>query len=65
MVSALVAYPAEHGVSGIMTFMVNQQGVVYERDLGPKTAEGAGRWQNMILKKTWEKVQQASTATGR
>jgi hypothetical protein len=32
----LLAYPAEYGVSGIMTFMVNQQGVVYEKDLGPK-----------------------------
>ena len=32
----LLAYPAEFGVSGIMTFMVNQQGVVYEKDLGPK-----------------------------
>ena len=34
---ALVAWPAEYGVSGIKTFMVNQDGVVYEKDLGPKT----------------------------
>ncbi len=35
----LLAYPAVYGVSGIMTFVVNQQGVVYEKDLGPGTEE--------------------------
>ena len=34
---ALVAWPIEYGVSGIMTFIVNQDGVVYEKDLGPQT----------------------------
>jgi hypothetical protein len=34
---ALVAYPAEWGNSGIMTFLVNQDGTVYEKNLGPKT----------------------------
>jgi hypothetical protein len=34
---ALVAWPAQHGDSGIMTFIVNQQGRVYQKDLGPKT----------------------------
>jgi hypothetical protein len=33
----LVAWPADYGNSGIMTFIVNQQGRVYQRDLGPKT----------------------------
>lgn len=33
----LVAWPADYGNSGIMTFMVNQQGRVYQQDLGPKT----------------------------
>lgn len=36
---ALVAWPAEYGESGIMTFLVNQQGRVYQRDLGDKTAK--------------------------
>jgi hypothetical protein len=36
---ALVAYPDEWGKSGIMTFIVNQQGRVYERNLGPNTAK--------------------------
>ncbi len=34
----LVAWPAEHGESGVMTFIVNQQGQVYQRDLGKNTA---------------------------
>ncbi len=33
----MVAYPASYGVSGIMTFLVNHDGVVYEVDLGPET----------------------------
>ncbi len=36
---ALVAYPYEWGKSGVMTFIVNQQGRVYERNLGPDTAK--------------------------
>jgi hypothetical protein len=39
---ALVAYPAEYGNSGIMTFIVNHDGVVHEADLGPDTAKLAG-----------------------
>jgi len=35
---ALIAFPAAYGVSGVMTFFVNQRGVVYEKDLGPDTA---------------------------
>ncbi len=36
---ALVAFPAEFGSSGVMTFIVNQNGVVYQKNLGPRTAE--------------------------
>jgi hypothetical protein len=35
---ALVAWPADYGESGVMTFLVNQQGTVYQKDLGAKTA---------------------------
>ena len=38
---ALLAYPAQHGNSGVMTFIVNQRGRVYEKDLGAKTAQRA------------------------
>jgi hypothetical protein len=35
---AFVAWPAEWGNSGVMTFIINQQGKVYEKNLGPKTS---------------------------
>jgi Protein of unknown function (DUF2950) len=35
---ALIAWPARYGASGIMSFIVNQDGIVYQRDLGPNTA---------------------------
>jgi hypothetical protein len=34
---ALVAWPADYGESGVMSFLVNQQGIVFQKDLGPKT----------------------------
>jgi hypothetical protein len=37
----LVAYPAEYRASGVMTFIVNQKGVVYEKDFGPDTEKVA------------------------
>jgi hypothetical protein len=40
---ALVAWPVEYGHGGIMSFMVSQDGVVYEADLGEKSAEVAAR----------------------
>jgi hypothetical protein len=36
---ALLAYPVHYGSSGVMTFQVNEQGVVFQKDLGPKTAD--------------------------
>jgi len=38
---ALLAWPAEHGSSGVMTFMVGPQGVVFQKDLGAQTADAA------------------------
>lgn len=40
---AVIAYPARYGVSGIMSFMVNQDGVVYEQNLGKNTAAIAAK----------------------
>jgi hypothetical protein len=34
---AAIAWPAKHGNSGVMTFKVNQQGIVFQKDLGPET----------------------------
>jgi hypothetical protein len=36
---AMIAWPADYGNTGVMTFIVNQQGRVYQRDLGPKTGQ--------------------------
>jgi hypothetical protein len=57
---ALVAFPARYGVSGIMTFVVNQDGVVYQKDLGSKTVQIG---QSMTLfnpDKGWSKGQDLS-----
>ncbi len=53
---ALVAYPAQYGVSGVMTFIVNQDGVVYQKDLGPNTAKVAQAMKVYNPDKTWKKL---------
>jgi len=55
---ALVAYPDEWGNSGVMTFVVNQQGHVYEKDLGPKTSQIAGAMAEYNPDPTWELVKE-------
>jgi hypothetical protein len=52
---ALVAWPAEYGVSGIMTFVVNSNGIVYEKDLGPKTAKIAEAMTRYNPDETWKR----------
>lgn len=49
----LVAWPAEYGKSGIMSFIVNQDGVVYEKDLGPSTGTVAKAMTRFNPDKTW------------
>jgi hypothetical protein len=51
---ALVAFPAEYGVSGILTFIVNQRGIVYSKDLGPATMTLARRMTVFNPDKTWK-----------
>jgi hypothetical protein len=51
---ALVAFPAEYGVSGILTFIVNQHGIVYSKDLGPATMTLARRMTVFNPDKTWK-----------
>jgi hypothetical protein len=55
----LVAYPAEYGNSGVMTFIVNHSGVVFQKDLGPNTARIASRMTAFDPDKTWRKVSDA------
>ena len=52
----LVAYPAQYGNSGVMTFMVNHQGVVLEKDLGPNTTRIVGRMTSYNPDQTWRKA---------
>ena len=54
---ALVAYPARHGVSGIMTFIVNQDGVVYQKDFGKNTEKIVEAMELFDPDKTWQKVE--------
>jgi hypothetical protein len=53
---ALLAYPAEYGNSGIMTFMVNHDGTVFEKDLGPGTARLAPKIEAFLPDSTWSKA---------
>lgn len=50
----LVAFPAQYGSSGIMTFVVNHQGKIYEKDLGPKTAEIAEKMKEYNPDASWD-----------
>ena len=53
---ALIAYPAKYAYSGVMTFVVNQSGVVYQKDLGKETAKLAGDLKAYNPDKSWSKV---------
>jgi hypothetical protein len=53
---ALVAYPAQYGSSGIMTFIVSHGGDVYQKDLGGMTAATAQAMKTFNPDKTWSKV---------
>ena len=56
---ATIAYPAKYGVSGVKTFMVNQNGAVYEADLGPQTAKAAEKIQKFDPGTGWSKEEQS------
>jgi Protein of unknown function (DUF2950) len=53
---AFVAYPAEYRNSGVMTFIVNQDGIVYEKDLGVDTVKAAGAMTEYNPDSTWKPV---------
>jgi DUF2950 family protein len=58
---AAVAYPAQYGSSGIMTFIVNHDGVVYQKDLGSNTAGTAQAMKTFNPDKTWAKASSDAT----
>ncbi len=53
---ALVAFPSNWGKSGIMTFIVNQQGKVYQKNLGPETQKVAEKMKSYNPDRTWAPV---------
>ena len=57
---ALMAWPAEYGNSGVMTFLVNHNGVVYQKDLGNSTASLVKRMNLFDPDQTWKKVDNSS-----
>lgn len=54
---ALIAYPVRYGASGVMTFQVNDQGVVFEKDLGPRTTEIVSKQTAYDPDDSWEPVE--------
>ncbi|WP_448045443.1 DUF2950 domain-containing protein [Bradyrhizobium liaoningense] len=56
---ALIAWPAEYGNSGVMTFLVNHAGTVYQKDLGKRTEFIAQRTTLFDPDQTWKKVDAA------
>jgi hypothetical protein len=57
---ALVAYPADYGNSGVMTFIVNHAGTVYQKDLGEHTETIVKTMTSFDPDKSWKKVDTAS-----
>ena len=54
---AVIAYPAAYGSSGVMTFIVSHEGMVYQKDLGKNTAKTATAMTSFDPDKTWKKVE--------
>ena len=57
---ALVVYPAKFGASGIMTFIINQEGVIFEKDLGEETAITAAAMKVFAPYDTWRRYEEAA-----
>jgi hypothetical protein len=53
---ALIAFPAEYAVTGVKTFMVSHDGVVYEKDFGPSTVEQVSKIELFNPDETWKPV---------
>uniref|UniRef100_Q01WY0 DUF2950 domain-containing protein n=1 Tax=Solibacter usitatus (strain Ellin6076) TaxID=234267 RepID=Q01WY0_SOLUE len=57
---ALIAWPANYGSTGMMTFVVDKSGIVYQKDLGPKTGEVASGYAAYDPDHTWHPVSDAT-----
>ena len=54
---AILAYPAEYGSTGVMTFIVDDDGTVYQRDLGPNTSEATKSMTQFDADSSWQKAE--------
>jgi hypothetical protein len=54
---ALIAWPTDYGATGVMTFLVNQDGRVFAKNLGPETARFAAGFKSFNPDKTWSPVE--------
>jgi hypothetical protein len=54
---AVVAFPAAYGNSGVMTFIVNQDGVLYQKDLGKSTPKTAQAMKRFDPDKSWKRIE--------
>jgi DUF2950 family protein len=61
---AVVAYPARYDNSGVMTFVVNQDGEVYQKDLGPETEKLARAIERYDPDQSWQRVPEEDQAPG-
>jgi len=59
---ALAAAPSDYRVTGVMTFIVSHDGVVYQKDLGPKTLELFQKMERYNPDKTWSPVDESTTS---
>ena len=57
VVVSLIVWPVSYGASGIMSFIANQDGIVFQRDLGPQTAAIASRVNAFNPDIGWAKVE--------
>ena len=60
---ALAAAPSDYRVTGVMTFIVSHDGIVYQKDLGPKTLEIFQKMERYDPDKTWSKVEDPAEST--
>ena len=59
---ALVAAPADYEVTGVKTFIVSHDGVVYEKDLGPETLEAFQAMERFDPDESWSPVEEPGEA---
>ena len=61
---AMVAVPAEYRVTGVQTFIVSNDGIVYQKDLGPNSSELVKKMELYNPDKTWRAVEEEQPAEG-